>query len=427
MIVLLIFLTRISKLFFKLATIPSTNMIDETYMPFDPFKDDSPNEPIYVSKTLDPDQPFDPFKDVFQCDSTFVNPLQTFNLNEPFDPFKDDSPLLKVGRKYYNDQDSILLCRDVDDFEFHDDKFDDKHIFSAEFSSISLGGLEKNLYSPTSVFQTYGLKDIKPKQIIFDNEWSKESLSTQVAEHREPEIPPPPSSDLTWTTSGTIIYSSPSMQDKCSPFDETPVRSNSNKNKSHKIYRMEQEFVQEVSSSQNVNTMHEEVYCEALAFGRLQNIMINVTVKGRVNERCKDGASDMAKRKFQINISKHIGHEKRKMLRCGINDLPESNSPFEVKTVLRVASTETRTGIPPRSYCRVVLSVFAKEWHGTQIHLTNVAAWITVPPELDGKDVKLSRKGARWDIKKRLIMWEIGDMISGKEKVLQAQFRFIDN
>jgi hypothetical protein len=58
--------------------------------------------------------------------------------------------------------------------------------------------------------------------------------------------------------------------------------------------------------------------------------------------------------------------------------------------------------------------------------LTSMIAMIAVPPDVDGGNCKMSRKGGNWDELKRTVSWYVQSLKPGEALEIQAQFPFIE-
>ena len=58
--------------------------------------------------------------------------------------------------------------------------------------------------------------------------------------------------------------------------------------------------------------------------------------------------------------------------------------------------------------------------------MKNIIIVMAVPPDVDGENVKTSRKGASWEELKRTLCWSVDTLQAGKALEIQAQFASLD-
>lgn len=83
-----------------------------------------------------------------------------------------------------------------------------------------------------------------------------------------------------------------------------------------------------------------------------------------------------------------------------------------IKTKVQIAKKDCRVGIKIRSNPE------------NQHCLTQVAIIVAIPPDVDGRSVRLSRAGGVWDSMKRVLAWSVDQLGPGELIEIQAQFAF---
>lgn len=58
--------------------------------------------------------------------------------------------------------------------------------------------------------------------------------------------------------------------------------------------------------------------------------------------------------------------------------------------------------------------------------MKNITIMMAVPPDVDGENVKTSRKGASWEELKRTLCWAVDELQPGKALEIQAQFTLLE-
>lgn len=60
------------------------------------------------------------------------------------------------------------------------------------------------------------------------------------------------------------------------------------------------------------------------------------------------------------------------------------------------------------------------------VPLRRIVIMLAIPPHVNGRSGKLSRKGGLWDELKRTVSWTIDEMPPGKALEIQAQFEILE-
>jgi hypothetical protein len=58
--------------------------------------------------------------------------------------------------------------------------------------------------------------------------------------------------------------------------------------------------------------------------------------------------------------------------------------------------------------------------------MNNIIIMMAVPPDVDGENVKTSRKGGSWEELKRTLCWSVDELQPGKALEIQAQFALLE-
>jgi len=129
-------------------------------------------------------------------------------------------------------------------------------------------------------------------------------------------------------------------------------------------------------------------------------------------------------RTIRVSTETVSGSTKRKILSYSCHQKLRP-IPLLVKSKVQVAAGDGSSGSSTSSKCRVGVKIRSNPENKQP--LCRMSVIMSVPPDIRGESVKLSRRGGVWDGMKRIVAWQIEELAPGDLVEIQAQFEYLGN